>query len=192
MTARLREALREATDDLPGYPVYGRALATARRTRRRTAAASAAVLMVVSAMVWTVPLQHIRGGPAGAASGAGSGALPDQIWVPTGALRVTDPFPIGAAAVLFSGMGSDEDGTVGVVGVDTDRYRVLHAGPNASAGEVVLLSPDGTRLAYPSDGIIPFGPRVDVVDLTNGSVQKIPAVVDGSAWSRPLGWSPDG
>ncbi|HEX5597291.1 MAG TPA: hypothetical protein VFX61_14935 [Micromonosporaceae bacterium] len=188
MTVRLRETLREATNDLPSYPVYQRALATARRTRRRSAAASAAVVILLAALVWTVPLPQVTDTPAS----AGSGALPDQVVIPPAfSLQVTDPFPLGAAAVAFSGMGGDEDGTVGVVSADTDRYRVLHVGVAAPAGEEVLLSPDGKHLAYQSDGMI-AGPQVGVVNLTNRSVKKVPAVADGSLLSRPLGWSRDG
>ncbi|MEV1289058.1 hypothetical protein [Micromonospora sp. NPDC049679] len=195
MTVRLREALHEAADEVPGYLVYERALATARRTRRRTAAATAAVLVALAAMVWSVPVGQPGGQPGGMEPGSGSGALPDQIWKPPiGALRVTDPFPMGSAALLFTGMrtmGSDEDGTVGAVGAEADRYRVLHVGYIKSAGHVVLLSPDGTRLAYPPEGD-GTAPRVDIVDLTDGSVQQIPAVAAGSVSTQPLGWSPDG
>ncbi|HEX2772009.1 MAG TPA: hypothetical protein VHN18_06215 [Micromonosporaceae bacterium] len=185
MTVRLREALREATDGLPAYPVYERALATARRTRLRAAAAAAAVLVTVAVMVWSVPVRQL----SEVSPSTGSGALPDRIATPpVGTLRVTDPFPIGSAALLFGGMGRDD--TVGVVDADSDRYRVLHAGALAPAGGVVLLSPDGARLAYPSSGFT--RPRVDIVDLTDGSVQKVAAVADGSLQTSPLGWSPDG
>jgi hypothetical protein len=156
-------------------------------TRGRAVAAVAAVLVTVAVTVWSVPVRQL----AAATPGNGASALPDRIAPPPiGTLRVTDPFPIGSAAVLFSGMGTDDDGTVGVVDADTDRYRVLHLGVEAPAGEVVLLSPDGTRLAHQADGIA--GTRVDIVDLTDGTVQKLAAVAAGSEWTRPLGWSPDG
>jgi hypothetical protein len=187
VTTWLRATLHRATDPLPAYSGYARTLATALRTRRRTAAATAAVLVLVATIVWSVPVRL----PSGVNPGTGSGALPDRISTPpVGTLRVTDPYPIGSAALLFSGMGTDDDGIVGVVDADSDRYRVLHLGVEAPAGQVVLLSPDGTRLAHQADGIA--GPRVDIVDLTDGTVQKIPAVAAGSGWTRPLGWSPDG
>ena len=47
MTARLRESLHTAAADVPAYPVYKRALATARRSRRRTALGAAAGLALV-------------------------------------------------------------------------------------------------------------------------------------------------
>jgi hypothetical protein len=157
-----------------------------RRNRRRRAGVVAAVLVAAAAIMWSVPVGRLtRVDPD-----SGSGALPDRVWIPrAGALRVTDPFPLGSAAVLFSGMGTDDAGTVAAVGADTDRYRVLHVGVDAPAGEVVLLSPDGRRLAHQADG--PAGPRVDIVDLTDRSVQKVPARAEGSVWTRPLGWSRD-
>ncbi|WNM37379.1 hypothetical protein RMN56_19635 [Micromonospora halotolerans] len=194
MSVRLREALREAAAEVPAYPVHDRAVRTARRTRRRMAAAVAAVLVLVA----LVPLA-VRGGdrPEIAPADAGGPALPDRIGLPGfGALRATDRPRLGPAAVVFSGQARgltgliDEDGTVGIVGADADRYRTWTVGHEAPAGEQVLLSPDGRRIAVPAGSS--EHPRIDVVDLVDGTVRPLPSPRPGSTLTEPAGWAPDG
>ncbi|WP_262282259.1 hypothetical protein [Micromonospora sp. MA102] len=194
MSVRLREALREAAAEVPAYPVHDRAVRTARRTRRRMAAAVAAVLVLVA----LVPLA-VRGGerPGIAPVGAGGPALPDRIGLPGfGTLRATDRPRLGPASVVFSGQARgltgliDENGTVGIVGADADRYRTWTVGHEAPAGEQVLLSPDGRRIAVPAGS--GDRPRIDVVDLVDGTVRRLPSPRPGSTLTEPTGWAPDG
>ncbi|WP_433312635.1 WD40 repeat domain-containing protein [Micromonospora chersina] len=194
MSVRLREALREAAAEVPAYPVHERAVRTARRTRRRTAAAVAAVLVLVA----LVPVA-VRGGgrPSIAPAGVDGPALPDRIGLPAfGSLRATDRPRLGPAALIFSGQARgltgllDEDGTIGIVGADADRYRTWTVGFEAPVGEEVLLSPDGRRVAVPAGSS--EHPRVDLVDLVDGTVGHLASTVPGSVTSEPAGWAPDG
>ncbi|MDG4774353.1 hypothetical protein [Solwaraspora sp. WMMD792] len=140
--------------------------------------------------------------PGSASATAGVEALPDRVGTPPlGTLRITDPFPIGAAAVAVSGFGGADTGSVAVVDAATGRYRVHRVGVTAPAGEVVLLSPDGTRLAHQwSDDQWSNGQGSDdqrltgvaVIDLGDRSVQTVGPGVGDSVLTRPLGWSPDG
>ncbi|SCL70521.1 hypothetical protein [Micromonospora chersina] len=193
MSVRLREALREAAAEVPAYPVHERAVRTARRTRRR-AAAVAAVLVLVA----LVPVA-VRGDdrPSIAPAGAGGPALPDRIGLPAfGSLRATDRPRLGPAALIFSGQARgltgllDEDGTIGIVGADADRYRTWRVGFEAPVGEKVLLSPDGRRVSVPAGS--GEHPRVDLVDLVDGTVGHLASTVSGSTLTEPVGWAPDG
>ncbi|GHJ52340.1 hypothetical protein Nm8I071_16470 [Nonomuraea sp. TT08I-71] len=194
MSVRLREALREAAAEVPAYPVHDGAVRTARRTRRRMAAAVAAVLVLVA----LVPLAVRDGGPATIApAGVDGPALPDRIGLPGfGSLRATDRPRLGPASVVFSGQARgltgliDENGTVGIVGADADRYRTWTVGHEAPAGEQVLLSPDGRRLAVPAGSW--EHPRIDLVDLVDGTVRRVPSPREGSTLTEPAGWAPDG
>ena len=192
MSVRLREALREAAAEAPAYPVHDRAVRTARRTRWRAAAAVTAVLALVAALPLTV-----RGDGGTAPAGSGGAALPDRLGLPPfGALRATDRPALGPASMVFSGQARgltglfDENGTVGIVGADADRYRTWTVGFEAPAGEGVLLSPDGRFLAVPNGS--PTSPGVDVIDLVGGTVRRLPSPRPGSAGTAPAGWAPDG
>ncbi|MGY0005335.1 hypothetical protein [Micromonospora sp. I033] len=194
MSVRLREALREAAAEVPAYPVHDRAVRTARRTRWRTAAAVAAVVVLAALVPVTV---RDGGRPAIAPAGADGPALPDRIGLPVfGALHATDRPRLGPASVIFSGQARgltgliDENGTIGIVGADADRYRTYEVGHEAPAGEQVLLSPDGRWIAEP-DGSSEH-PRVDLVDLVGGTVRHLASTVPGSVTTEPAGWAPDG
>ncbi|MGC4748498.1 hypothetical protein ACLQ28_23015 [Micromonospora sp. DT201] len=193
MTDRLREALRSTAEGVPTYPVYDRALATARRDRRRRlAAATGAVLLLVVASV-TLPLART---PAPGPAAAADAALPDRVGLPPiGTLHVTDRPRLGPASVIFSGSASrlrgwNDASVVGVVGANSDRYRILRTGMGASAGGSVLLSPSGRYLARPADD--QDDPGVDVVDLVAGRTRHLRSTVDRTTASTPIGWSSDG
>ncbi|MCZ7436149.1 hypothetical protein O7598_07085 [Micromonospora sp. WMMC241] len=191
MSVRLREALREAAAEVPAYPVHDRAVRTARRTRLRTAA----VVAVALALTAAVPLA-VRGGgrAAPAPAGPGAAALPDRLGLPpVGALRATDRPRLGPASVVFSGQArglTDEDGTVGIVAADADRYRNWTVGAEVPAGEGVLLSPDGRRLAAPDRS--GFRPGINLIDLVTGTTRHLPSPRAGSSMTDPAGWAPDG
>ncbi|CCH19852.1 hypothetical protein [Micromonospora lupini] len=152
MTARLRDALRSTAEGVPAYPVYERALATARRDRRRRLAAAAAVVTLLALAGVALPLART---PALDPAAAGDAALPDRIALPPiGTLHVTDRPRLGPASVIFDGRaprlhGWNDVNVVGVVDADSDRYRIMRMGGESLAGELVHLSPDGRYLARP-------------------------------------------
>ncbi|MEU1588470.1 hypothetical protein [Micromonospora sp. NPDC005710] len=192
MTARLRETLHAAAD-VPAYPVYERALATARRSRRRAVLVAVAVLVLVALTGAVLPLTRT---PAADPAASVDASLPDRIALPPlGALHVTDRPRLGPASVIFSGQaprlqGSDEDGVVGVVSADSDRYRIFPMGYEAPVGEQVILSPDGRFVARPAGS--ENDPRVDVIDLVTGHTRQLHSTVANSVWTTPKAWSPDG
>ncbi|MGC4760479.1 hypothetical protein [Micromonospora trifolii] len=193
MTARLRETLHAAAADVPAYPVYERALATARRSRRRAVLAAVVVLVLVALTGAVLPLTRT---PAVDPAAGADAALPDRIALPPlGALHATDRPRLGPASVIFSGQaarlqGWDEDGIVGVVGADSDRYRILSMGYEAPVGEQVILSPDGRYMSRPA-GLSDDG-RVDIIDLVTGRTRQLRSKVADSVGTTPEAWSPDG
>ncbi|MEV1143954.1 hypothetical protein [Micromonospora sp. NPDC049799] len=193
MTARLRESLHTAAADVPAYPVYERALATARRSRRRTALAAVAVLVLVALAGAVLPLA--RTPAAGPAAGA-EAALPDRVAVPPfGSLYATNRPRLGPASVIFTGQApglthGDEGSVIAVVGADADRYRIIKGEIEAQAGEDTVLSPDGRQVAFRSVGY--SRPRVKVVDLLTGRSRTVASGVSGTVLVEPAGWSPDG
>ncbi|WP_406062229.1 hypothetical protein [Micromonospora sp. NBC_00860] len=192
MTVRLREALRSTAEDVPTYPVYERALATARRSRRRRLAAAAGAVALLALAGVTVPLTRTPAlDPA-----AADAALPDRLGLPPiGTLHVTDRPRLGSASVVFTGpaprlRGWNNTSIVGLVGADSDNYRIMRVGGEAAAGETVHLSPDGQHVARP-DGE-EDEPGVDVVDLGTGRTRHLRSSVTDTVASTPVGWSADG
>ncbi|MFI7574552.1 TolB family protein [Micromonospora sp. NPDC049497] len=192
MTARLRESLHSAAADVPAYPVYERALATARHSRRRNAFAALAALVLVALAGAVLPLA--RTPAAGLAAGA-EATLPDRVGVPPfGSLYVTGRPRLGPASVIFTGQApglthGDEGSVIAVVGADADRYRIIKGEIEAQAGEDTVLSPDGRQVAFRSVGY--SRPRVKVVDLVTGHSRTVASGVSGTVLVEPAGWSPD-
>ncbi|MGW5556614.1 hypothetical protein ACWER9_05215 [Micromonospora sp. NPDC003944] len=193
MTARLRETLHAVAADVPTYPVYERALTTARRTRRRAVVAAVVALVLVALTGAVLPLTRT---PAVEPASGADAALPDQVALPPiGTLHATDRPPLGPASVIFSGQaprlqGWDEDGIVGVVSANSDRYRIFSMGYEAPAGEQVVISPDGRHVARPAG--TSEAPRVDVIDLVTARTRQLRSKVADSVGTTPRAWSPDG
>jgi hypothetical protein len=193
MTARLRKSLHTAAADVPAYPVYERALATARRSRRRNALAAVAALVLVALAGAMLPP---AGTPAADPAAGADAALPDRVGVPPfGSLHATDRPRLGRASVIFTGQApgliyGDEGSIIAVVGADADRYRIIKGAIEAQAGEDTVLSPDGRRVAFTSIGSA--HPRVEIVDLVTGYSRTVSSGVSGSVVVEPAGWSPDG
>jgi hypothetical protein len=192
----LREALRTEADEAPVYAVYERAMKTARRRRRhRWSAFTAAIGVLVLLVLTAIPGGFAADGPSPAGDGA-QPAIPDRLAFPPALWPSVTGRPAGPASVLFGGQGFpvdspnrlfDNEGDFAVVGATADVYRMLRVGGyEAHAGEDVLLSPDGGRLAIPS-GM--NGPAV--LDLTTGRQPRLTAFTD-SDYVTPLAWSPDG
>ncbi|WP_203838510.1 hypothetical protein [Winogradskya humida] len=111
--------------------------------------------------------------PGNGLSGGGQLALPRRISTPYPWTPSLEQAPLRSASVLI-----DIDDTVGVVG---DSYRRLSlTGP---PGEGVLLSPDGTRVAYRVLGAL-------VIRAVDGTSTRV--FPDGSGGGAPRGWSADG
>lgn len=193
MTARLREALHTAAQDVRPYPVHQRALATARRSRRRRVVAAVAVLVLVALAGATLPL---TGTPAVEPAAGTDAALPDRVGLPPfGSLHATDWPRLGPAWVIFTGQArglkhGDEGSVIAVVGADVDRYRIIKGEIEAQAGEDAVLSPDGRRVAFTS--IDSARPRVEIVDLVTGRSRTVGSGVSGTVTVEPAGWSPNG
>ncbi|MGA3526953.1 WD40 repeat domain-containing protein [Melissospora conviva] len=193
MTARLRESLHTAAADVPAYPVYKRALATARRSRRRTALGAAAGLaLVVTAGLFLPPAGTDFVGPASIEAEA---ALPDRVGLPPfGSLRAGDWPRLGPASVIFTGQAprltyGDEGSVIAVVGAD-DRYRIIKGGIEDQAGEDTLLSPDGRQIAFGPGAF--WDADVKVIDLVTGASRTVTGGVPDTVMAEPAGWSPDG
>ncbi len=193
MTARLREALHTAAADVPPYPVYEQALATARRHRRRTTLTVVAALMLIALAGTVLPLART---PAVDPAAGADAALPDQVGVPPfGSLHATDWPPLGPASVIFTGqapglMWGEEGSIIAVVGADTDRYRIIKGEIEAQAGEDTVLSPDGRRIAFRSISFLRA--QVEVIDLVTGRSRTVTSGVSDTVIAEPAGWSPDG
>lgn len=196
MTARLREVMRAAVQEIPAYAVHDRARTTARRNRRRTLAATAAVAVIGVLLVLWSPVGPAPGPDRAADEPA---AMPDRIGEPPiGTLRATDRPRLGQAAVLFSGGYSagtcpfvDECDALTLVGAHADRYRVfLNGEPESPAGQEVVLAADGRRVAHPGGSF--DDAHVRIIDLGTGRTQDVPSAVKGSGGSFPVGWSRDG
>ncbi|MEU2614228.1 hypothetical protein ABZ570_21990 [Micromonospora sp. NPDC007271] len=192
MTARLREVLHTAAADVPAYPVYEQALASARRHRRRTVLAAGAALVLVAVAGLVLPL---AGTPAVDRAAGADAALPDRVGVPPfGSLHATDWPRLGPASVIFTGqapglMYGDEGSIITLVGADADRYRIIKGEIEAQAGGDTVLSPDGRLVAFRSVGL---APRVEIVDLVTGRSRTVSSGVPGTVLTGPAGWSPDG
>jgi hypothetical protein len=196
MTARLREVMLAAAQDVPAYAVHDRARATARRNRRRSLTATAAVAVIGALLVLWSPVGLAPGPDRGAEKPT---ALPDRIGVPPpGTLRATDRPRLGPAAVLFSGgysagtcLFADECDALTLVAAHADRYRVFLTDiPEAPAGQEVVLAADGRRVAH-SGGYVDDA-HVRIIDLESGRTRDVPSAIEASVGSFPVGWSRDG
>lgn len=199
MSTRLHEALAELAEEMPAARIdddlWTRAARGKRRRRVATiGAAFAAVLIVVAGVAW-LPGQfdgaHSLQPAAPTPDGRG---IPDRIhdpwpWTPT-----IDQYPAGAASVVLQGPrvrdslgGALDEGRLVVIGDSEDTYRNLAPFPQLPPGMVSLLSPDGTRLAYPSPEVTD---ALMVRDLRTGRARGYRA--GGTEPYQPLAWSPDG
>ncbi|KHD76884.1 hypothetical protein [Actinoplanes utahensis] len=142
---------------------------------------------------------------------AGAGVLAGRPWqdppgetVPGGLdlpwmwQATVDMDPPGPASVLAGGdtlgfRGTDiidSEGKIAVVGRNGDYRMTLHGGwDDISAGEDVLLSPDGRRLAQPSA----YQNALEIIDLTTGATTLVGATsLAGSPASSGGPASPSG
>ena len=162
MSARLHEALAELAEEMPAARIDDDLWTRAARGKRRRRVASigaafAAVLIVVGG-VTLLPGQFDGANSFQPAAPTQDGrGIPDRIhdpwpWTPT-----IDQYPAGAASVALQGPrvrdslgGALDEGRLVVIGDGEDTYRNLAPFPPLPPGMLSMLSPDGTRLAYPS------------------------------------------
>jgi hypothetical protein len=197
VTRDLREALRAEADSAPVYAVYDRAVLTARRRRHGRWTAAAAAVAVMAVLAFTA-LPGILAHPTAVASADAQPSLPDRLAFPPAFWPGVRSSPPGPASLIFGGQGFavdnpkrllDNEGDFAVVGATSDVYRVWRVTSyEAHAGEDVLLSPDGTRLAIPS-GMNQPGPAV--FDLRTGVMTRLAAFGEND-YVTPMAWSPDG
>ncbi|GIF65295.1 hypothetical protein Ais01nite_33300 [Asanoa ishikariensis] len=191
MTSRLRDSLRTAASDVPAYPVYEKALATARRSRRRTALAAMAALVLTALAGALLPAT----GSSVPAAGTDA-ALPDRVGVPPrGSLHATDRPRIGPSSVIFTGRAdgmewANEHSIIAIVGADSDRYRIIKGEADTRAGANTVLSPDGRQIAFSE--LDSTGPRVRIVDLATGDSRTVDSGIPNTVQVVPVAWSPDG
>ena len=214
MTDRLRGALAEIAETAPVAHVPNDTFRRGRRARRRSQAYAvlAAVVVLLAGAGVVVQLQQPT--PPQVSSSDTVGALPDHVYaVPTRlqGLRpdgswsgpVETDLAVGQASVAFL----TPAGLPVVVTASDGHYHLLDLpGPIATRNavgqpdetRVLALSPDGTRLAYPSILLDPetgraLATRVNVVDLTDGRQWLYGLDTAGrKAELRQVGWSPDG
>jgi hypothetical protein len=195
MSTRLHEALAELAEEMPAARIDDDLWTRAARGKRRRRVASigaafAAVLIVVAGVAW-LPRQfdgaHSLQPAAPTPDGRG---IPDRIhdpwpWTPT-----IDQYPAGAASVALQGPlvrdslgGALDEGRLVVIGDGEDTYRNLAPFPQIPPGILSMLSPDGTRLAYPSPEL---RNTLMIRDLRTGKARAY------RGGHQPLAWSPDG
>jgi hypothetical protein len=131
--------------------------------------------------------------PTGAASLPARTGMP-WMWTPT----VQDA-PAGSAALLFGGdrppmvgLLSEEE-SFAAVGADRDTYRLFNAGEFVGgAGYGVLLSGDGSRVAYGQAALDPETAGIRLLDLRTGKVEVVRSPDPAVESFNPEAWSPDG
>lgn len=200
MIPDLRQALRTEADQAPVYAVYERALRTARRRRRsRLGAVAAAIAVLIVIVVAGVPgLMVSRLADPRWSSTGSDPSLPDRLGYPPAFWPSVTTDPPGRSALIVGGQAfpvdtldrlAEDEGDFAVVGATSDVYRMWRVtGYEAHAGEDVLISPDGLRLAIPS-GMNRAGAAI--ADLKTGEISRLTAFT-ADDYVTPAAWSPDG
>lgn len=193
---KLRESLVELGESMPAARLTPDVWRRGRRARTRTrwtrvGAAAAVVGLVVAVAPWS--------GPAPQTVGDGGSTVPRTVGVPWMWQATVQMDAPGPASVLFGGdtiglHGTDlfdSEGKLAVVGRDSgDTRMLLYSGvDDITAGEDVLLSPDGTRVASPFvEGV--DGSGLVVTDLTTGASRRYTGGTTDCC--APVAWAPDG
>ncbi|OZV76733.1 hypothetical protein CA850_26305 [Micromonospora echinospora] len=110
--------------------------------------------------------------------------MPDRLAAPLWGTDSVRKRPLGRASVIFTSelwWWGEANGAVAAVGASSDEYRVFWDDELGRAGERVLLSPDGSRVALTDQ----------VIDLGDGRSRRLPRM-SGVATIGPAAWSPQG
>lgn len=204
MTGQLRETLVELGGAMPPARLTPDVWRRGRRARRRSrwlraGAAAAVVALVVALAPWSQP-------PKPESIGDGDSAVPRTVGVPYMWQATAQMDAPGPASVVFGGdtiglRGTDwfdSEGKLAVVGRDSGKTRTLLYGgvDDITAGEDVLLSPDGRRVASPHLDYSDAGPGLVVTDLSTGKSRRYRGGIneggDGEGCCAPVAWAPDG
>jgi hypothetical protein len=186
----VREALHLVADGVDEYPVVERALRRARRARvARLVAVPVGLALMVLAVLVLVPAVSA---PTVVASPPVTGLrLPDRVDAPAVLTPTIADAPPGPVPLVMAGSRYPLTGllyaskamTVNAAG---HRAQEWTNSWRAMPGENLLLSPDGTRLAWlGTDG-------VHVVDLRTGEERVVAPGPFARSTAEPLAWSPDG
>jgi hypothetical protein len=165
----------------------------------RLKAVSAVVACATLAVAVPVAASAIAARTTPATSPDTTPTLPRQAGLPWVWTPSVQDSPAGSAAVLFggdrpplTGLLSD-DTVVAVVGAQHDSYRLVNAGEFlGGAGTGVLLSGDGSRVAYGQAALDRATAGIRVVDLRTGRVDVIRAPDRTIESFDPVAWAPDG
>jgi hypothetical protein len=176
------------------------------RARLTTLSAGLAVVVLVAALVGLTVVapggraERAAGGDRGGPGDAG--AVPAALDLPWMWQATVQDDPPGRARVLFGGSAQfglhgtdlvDSEGKLAVVGAGRTTRMLLYGGVDTiTAGEDVLLSPDGARVAQgflensgtSDDGLV-------VTDLATGRSVAYPGT-QGTGCCEPVAWAPDG
>lgn len=202
MTAQLREEL-DALADTHSFSPDPAAWDRGRRARRRGRVVAVAAVLVLVASVGGLAAAWTSREPVAPAGRVDGGAIPSQIEKPTGD-TVTD-LAFGPASVAYV----DSDARPVLVSATTGEVRHVELPdfPGADAFEVfadfrtgswLALSPDGTRLAYPTatpmerepGQVFVQTPWYRTVDLVTGKSELLePPPCGATPWS--MTWTPD-
>ena len=176
----LKDALREAADQAPTYPVVEAAIARGRRRRRASALTGAVSVLAVIALGTglVAPLVGHHDAPV-AEPPLAQVSLPERIGPPGWFVDDVGDAPGPASLIFSAGSG------VISVGAAADSYHRVDA-PGTDAGRDALLSPDGSRIAI-ADGVV-----VRVVDLRTGGTRTYTSPEPAASSYRPAAWLPDG
>jgi hypothetical protein len=199
MSARIKDLLEEAGGEMTPARLPENLWYAGRRLHRRDLLLRAmASIAVVSGLFVAVPavLQHAPDNQQ-AASDPVPAAVPGRVHLPFAWQAPVSQAPAGPATVMFSGGGTlrgndflgGED-RVAVVGRN-GSYRMLNGNAGATAGEDVLLSPDGRYVAQADNGPATDGWLL-IIDLTTGKTRHLTMPGRPELSGVPVAWAPDG
>ncbi|GAA0909766.1 hypothetical protein [Virgisporangium aurantiacum] len=207
MTGQLRETLVEIGGSMPAARLTPDVWRRGRRARIRAgwlrAGAAASVIGLVVGLV--VTLAPRSSAPAPQNFGDAESAVPRTVGVPWMWQATVQMDAPGPASVLYGGdtiglRGTDwfdSEGKLAVVGRGSGKTRTLLYGgvDDITAGEDVLLSPDGRKVASPYllEGELDSGSDEGLVvtDLTTGKSRRYTGGLK-TGCCQPVAWAPDG
>ncbi|GAB3845912.1 hypothetical protein GCM10029963_24940 [Micromonospora andamanensis] len=200
MTDVLRQALAEASEEMPTARVPADLWqAGQRRHRRRLAIGVAALVLAIVAAVQVGVTVLVRTPEPALQVAVSNAMVPARLYNPHAWQGTVQQSPNGPASLLFSGGGTgtiDMPGAFGskiaVVGRD-GSYRTLRYGrAYMQSAQDVVLSPDGRYVAGDTslDARLSSGnnSEITIVDLTSGAVRRYTGLPAG----QPVAWSSDG
>lgn len=140
--------------------------------------------------------------PAAAGPGPALDGFPDRVdapwaWTPTiqSAPVSVVPVAVGGSTLGLHNIFTDTEGSVSFVDA-RGAQRILDVPTEAGAapGESLLLSPDGTMVAYPHDALdFTIAPSFAIAVRTfhTGAIRHLPVPAPADGYVTPLAWSPD-